>query len=136
LARRPSHGHGDGCGGPGCRRGDDRRRLGRGGHELSAFRRGPARVRVIAIDGPAGSGKSTVARTLAARLGLDYLDSGAMYRSVTFAALRRGIDAADADKVAAVARDLDMEIAEQVIVDGADATRAIRRPDGGKAVRR
>ena len=50
-------------------------------------------MRVIAIDGPAGSGKSTVARTLAARLALDYLDSGAMYRSVTFAVLRRaGLD--------------------------------------------
>ena len=91
-------------------------------------------MRVIAIDGPAGSGKSTVARTLAARLGLDYLDSGAMYRSVTFAALRRGIDAADADKVAAVARDLDMEITAQVIVDGVDATREIRGPEVSKTV--
>ena len=54
-------------------------------------------VRVIAIDGPAGSGKSTVARALAARLGLDYLDTGAMYRGVTFSALRRGIDPSDAD---------------------------------------
>ena len=91
-------------------------------------------MRVIAIDGPAGSGKSTVARTLAARLGLDYLDSGAMYRSVTFAALRRGIDAADAEKVAVVARDIAMEIAAQVIVDGIDATREIRGPEVSKAV--
>ncbi len=53
---------------------------------------GPPRMRVIAIDGPAGSGKSTVAKALADRLGLEYLDTGAMYRSVTFAALRRGID--------------------------------------------
>ncbi|HLT16460.1 MAG TPA: (d)CMP kinase, partial [Acidimicrobiales bacterium] len=49
-------------------------------------------MRVIAIDGPAGSGKSTVARALAERLGLEYLDTGAMYRSVTFACLRRGVD--------------------------------------------
>ncbi|TML59365.1 MAG: (d)CMP kinase [Actinobacteria bacterium] len=91
-------------------------------------------MRVIAIDGPAGSGKSTVARTLAARLALDYLDSGAMYRSVTFATLRRGIDPADADKVAAVARDIEMEIAGEVTVDGVDATREIRGPEVSKAV--
>jgi len=91
-------------------------------------------VRVIAIDGPAGSGKSTVARTLAARLALDYLDSGAMYRSVTFATLRRGIDPADAEKVAAVARDIEMEIAGEVTVDGVDATREIRGPEVSKAV--
>ena len=91
-------------------------------------------MRVIAIDGPAGSGKSTVARTLAARLALDYLDSGAMYRSVTFATLRRGIDPADADKVVAVARDIEMEIAGEVTVDGVDATREIRGPEVSKAV--
>ena len=91
-------------------------------------------MRVIAIDGPAGSGKSTVARTLAARLALDYLDSGAMYRSVTFATLRRGIDPADAEKVAAVARDIEMEIAGEVTVDGVDATREIRGPEVSKAV--
>ncbi|MCB0981467.1 MAG: (d)CMP kinase, partial [Ilumatobacter sp.] len=49
-------------------------------------------VRVIAIDGPAGAGKSTIARALATRLGLEYLDTGAMYRAVTFAAMRRGLD--------------------------------------------
>ena len=59
-------------------------------------------MRVIAIDGPAGSGKSTVARSLAERLGLRYLDTGAMYRAVTFAALRRNIDPADAEPVAAL----------------------------------
>ena len=48
--------------------------------------------RVIAIDGPAGSGKSTVARGVADRLGLEYLDTGAMYRGVAFAVLRRGVD--------------------------------------------
>ena len=50
---------------------------------------------VVAIDGPAGAGKSTVGRAVAQRLGLEYLDTGAMYRAVTFAALRRGVDPAD-----------------------------------------
>ena len=57
-------------------------------------------MRVVAIDGPAGSGKSTVARVLAERLELDYLDTGAMYRGVAFAALRRGIDPSEVDVVA------------------------------------
>ena len=59
--------------------------------------------RVVAIDGPAGSGKSTVARALAARLGVPYLDTGAMYRAVAFAALRRGVDPEDAGTVARIA---------------------------------
>lgn len=92
-------------------------------------------MRVIAIDGPAGSGKSTVAKALAARLGLDYLDTGAMYRSVTFAALRRGIDPADADKVARVAADVVIDLAsDSVVVDGTDATAAIRGPEVSRAV--
>lgn len=61
--------------------------------------------KVIAIDGPAGSGKSTVGKALARRLGLEYLDTGAMYRGVTFAVLRRGLDPADADTVASLARE-------------------------------
>ncbi|HZN16036.1 MAG TPA: (d)CMP kinase, partial [Acidimicrobiales bacterium] len=56
--------------------------MGKRGDELPVIRRGPANVPMIAIDGPAGSGKSTVARAVAARLGLPYLDTGAMYRSV------------------------------------------------------
>ena len=59
---------------------------------------------VIAIDGPAGAGKSTVARGVAAALGFTYLDSGAMYRSVALAALRAGIDPDDADAVADAGR--------------------------------
>ncbi len=70
------------------------RRLGCGGDQLPAFRGGiptvPVAHRVIAIDGPAGSGKSTVARAVAQRLGLAYLDTGAMYRAVAFAAIRQG----------------------------------------------
>jgi cytidylate kinase len=86
-------------------------------------------VRIIAIDGPAGAGKSTVARALAARLGLEYLDTGAMYRAVTLAAMRRGIDPADVEPVAALARELSLDVSDDgVIVDGYDATTEIRSP--------
>ena len=92
-------------------------------------------MKVIAIDGPAGSGKSTVARRLADRLGLEYLDTGAMYRAVTFAALRRGIDPADTEPVENLARVVEMEVtAERVMVDGADATIEIRGPEVTRAV--
>lgn len=91
-------------------------------------------MRVIAIDGPAGSGKSTIGRAVAAALGLEYLDTGAMYRSVTFAALRRGIDPTDATAVAALAPTLTIVVAERVSVDGEDATAAIRGPEVTKAV--
>jgi cytidylate kinase len=92
-------------------------------------------VRVIAIDGPAGAGKSTVARALAARLGLEYLDTGAMYRAVTLAAMHRGIDTADLDRVAALARELILEVGEHgVLVDGIDATSEIRSREVTAAV--
>jgi CMP/dCMP kinase len=92
-------------------------------------------MRVIAIDGPAGSGKSTVARALAARLGLDYLDTGAMYRAVTFAVLRRRIDPDDVDEVAAAARDVELEVGDHdVQVDGVEATLEIRGPEVTSAV--
>ncbi|MGH9084766.1 MAG: (d)CMP kinase [Acidimicrobiales bacterium] len=92
-------------------------------------------MRVIAIDGPAGSGKSTVARALADRLGLGYLDTGAMYRSVTFAALRRGIDPAEVDVVGRLAEDVTIELdAPGVVVDGVDATIEIRGPEVSRAV--
>ncbi|HLT69206.1 MAG TPA: (d)CMP kinase [Acidimicrobiales bacterium] len=92
-------------------------------------------MKVIAIDGPAGSGKSTVARRLAERLGMDYLDTGAMYRAVTFAALRRGIDPADAEPVARLARAVDLEVTPtEVRVDGVDATIEIRGPEVSRAV--
>jgi cytidylate kinase len=89
---------------------------------------------VIAIDGPAGSGKSTVARAVAERLGLDYLDTGAMYRAVAFAALRRGIDPDDSPLVARMARQLDLDVADTVTVDGVDATIEIRGPEVTRAV--
>jgi cytidylate kinase len=89
-------------------------------------------VRVIAIDGPSGSGKSTVAKAVARRLGLEYLDTGAMYRAVAFAAIRRQIDPEDAAAVAE--RQLELEVGEKVLVDGADATIEIRTPAVTRAV--
>jgi cytidylate kinase len=92
-------------------------------------------VTIIAIDGPGGSGKSTVARHLAERLGLDYLDTGAMYRAVAFAALRRGIDPSDADPVAGILDGLELSVGEEgVLVDGVDATIEIRGPEVTRAV--
>lgn len=95
------------------------------------------RVRVIAIDGPAGAGKSTIARALAARLGLEYLDTGAMYRAVTFAAMHRGIALDDTDAVARLASAVTLEVGEHgVLVDGIDATAAVRSPDVTRSVSR
>ena len=93
-------------------------------------------MRVIAIDGPAGAGKSTVARALAARLGLEYLDTGAMYRSVAFAALRVGVDVDATDSVAEIARSMDLRMDPDgtVVVDGADATVEIRASEVSRAV--
>lgn len=91
---------------------------------------------IVAIDGPAGSGKSTVARRLADALGLEYLDTGAMYRSVTFAALAHGIDPDDEDKVAALAREVRIDLGTDgaVMVDGVDATTQIRGPEVSRSV--
>jgi CMP/dCMP kinase len=90
---------------------------------------------VIAIDGPGGSGKSTVARHLAERLGLEYLDTGAMYRAVAFAALRRGIDPSDSEPVAKLVDGLELTMGEDgVMVDGVDATIEIRGPEVTRAV--
>ena len=92
-------------------------------------------MKVIAIDGPAGSGKSTVARGLADRLGLEYLDTGAMYRAVTFAALRRGLDPADRGPTADLARSVALTVGrDEVRVDGVDATIEIRGPEVTRAV--
>lgn len=84
---------------------------------------------VLAIDGPAGSGKSTVARVLAHRLGLGYLDTGAMYRAVTAAVLRAGLDPGG-DQVAPLARGCALDMAaDQVLIDGVDVTAEIRGPE-------
>lgn len=85
---------------------------------------------VVAIDGPAGAGKSTVAKAVAARLGSTYLDSGAMYRCVALASLERGSAPAE------VASDLRIELGERVLLDGRDVTEAIRRPDVSEAASR
>jgi CMP/dCMP kinase len=92
-------------------------------------------MRVIAIDGPAGSGKSTIARRLADRLGLGYLDTGAMYRAVAFDALRCNVDPEDAERVALLARELELDVDDgKVVVDGTDATVEIRGPEVTRAV--
>ena len=91
-------------------------------------------MRVIAIDGPAGSGKSTVARALTVRLGLAYLDTGAMYRGVAFAALRRGIDPDDTGPVARLAQQITIDVGDTVMIDGVDGTIEIRGPEVTRAV--
>ena len=86
---------------------------------------------VVAIDGPAGAGKSTVARAVAERLGFTYLDTGAMYRSVALAAEERGAEPA------MIAPDLQIEqLGERVLVDGRDVTEAIRKPEVSEAASR
>lgn len=89
---------------------------------------------VVAIDGPAGAGKSTAARRLAARLGYAFLDTGAIYRAVALVARRRGIDWGDAPALAALAERLDLVFVPQgevnrVMVDGQDVTAEIRAPE-------
>ncbi len=93
-----------------------------------------AEERVLAIDGPAGSGKSTVAKAVAARLGIAYLDTGAMYRAVAFTAMRRGVDPDDAVLVAKLANGMALEVGEKVMVDGVDATIEVRSPEVTRAV--
>jgi cytidylate kinase len=93
-------------------------------------------VPLVAIDGPVGSGKSTVARMVAARLRLPWLETGAMYRAVALAALRRGIELgpAAAPAVAALAATLDIEAGERVVLEGEDVTADLRTPEVGRAV--
>jgi len=97
---------------------------------VSESGRWPDRV-VIAVDGPSGSGKSTVARGVARALGLRYLDTGAMYRAITWAALQRGIDPADAQALGELATTARLDMGTDpstptVAVDGADASVAVR----------
>jgi cytidylate kinase len=94
---------------------------------------------VVAVDGPSGSGKSTVSRRLAAGLGARYLDTGAMYRAITFAVLRSGVDPADAESVAKVAGEVDVRIGTDpqgygVTVDGVTVDAEIRGAEVTAAV--
>jgi cytidylate kinase len=85
---------------------------------------------IVTIDGPAGAGKSTVTRLLAEQLGFQFLDTGAMYRAVTWAGLYKGIDLQDGEELARVARSMDLRFeGERVFVDGRDVTREIRTPE-------
>jgi cytidylate kinase len=98
-----------------------------------------SRPLVVAIDGPSGSGKSSVARGVAQRLGLRFVDTGAMYRALTWWALSREVDLADTDRVAALARELPLQLGTDpadpyVLVDGINVGEAIRAPDISAAV--
>jgi cytidylate kinase len=83
---------------------------------------------IVAIDGPAGAGKSTVARALAERLGFRYLDTGAMYRALTWLAMKRGLDLGDAQTLAQLAREQPVVFSEddRVSIGGTDVTASIR----------
>jgi len=82
---------------------------------------------IVTIDGPAGAGKSSVAKALARRLGFRFLDTGAMYRAVTLAAIRRGVDLADRDALFHLAEGLRIDLRDgHVLLDGEDVSDAIR----------
>jgi cytidylate kinase len=85
---------------------------------------------IVAIDGPAGAGKSTVARALAERLGFRYLDTGAMYRALTWLALQRGLPLDRGDELAALAQEHPVELTDRgrVLIAGTDVTASIREP--------
>ena len=94
---------------------------------------------IVAIDGPSGSGKSSVAREIARGCGLTYLDTGAMYRSVAYVCLERGVDPDDGDAVAEIARQIAIDFVadgegQRVIANGEDVTAQIRTPEVERAV--
>lgn len=90
-------------------------------------------LEAIAIDGPAGAGKSTVAKLVAAELGFQYLDTGAMYRSAALLAIRSGVSLKDEERCAEVARGMDVRFIagnpQRVLLNGEDVTEAIRSPE-------
>src|SRR6476659_4649070 len=82
---------------------------------------------IVTIDGPAGAGKSTIARALARRLGFRFLDTGAMYRAVALAAIQRQLGWEDPARLVELARTLRLEVSEDSVrIDGEDVTQAIR----------
>jgi cytidylate kinase len=94
---------------------------------------------IVAIDGPAASGKSTTAKAVAKRLGFTYVDSGAMYRAVTLMALREGVPVEDAEKVAELAKKAQIEFKtikeeQHVFLNGEDVSEAIRLPEIAKNI--
>ena len=94
----------------------------------------PPRPLLVAIDGPAGAGKSTVSRAVAEQLGVDRLDTGAMYRAIAALALELGVPPDDRDAVAALAASSTLEVGKRVTIDGRDVTGLIRSPEVGRAV--
>jgi CMP/dCMP kinase len=96
---------------------------------MGASSQGQRRV-VVAIDGPAGAGKSTIARRLAERLGFTYIDTGAMYRAVALWALRQGVDARDMHRMEQLALAADIKLAPgKILLNGEDVSEAIRAPE-------
>jgi cytidylate kinase len=90
--------------------------------------------RIVAIDGPSGSGKSTVARGVASRLGLEVLDTGAMYRALTLCVLDRKVDPSDGPECARVAGEMMLEVGLKTLLHGRDVSNAIRGPEVTAAV--
>ena len=92
-------------------------------------------IMIVTIDGPAGAGKSSVARSLAAKLGFDFLDTGAMYRSVAWLALESEISWDDSDQVVSLVSQMDLALdGNRVILNGEDVSQAIRDPKVGKVI--
>jgi cytidylate kinase len=90
---------------------------------------------IVTIDGPAGAGKSSVARFLAERLGFQFLDTGAMYRSVAWLALQQQVSWDDAARIVQLVEELDLQLTEdQVLVNGQDVTKRIREPEVGQVI--
>jgi len=91
---------------------------------------------IVTIDGPAGAGKSSIARELAKRLGFRFLDTGAMYRAVALAALQQHVDLTDSTQLATLVRSLDLQFSdESVSMNGRDVTLEIRQPEVTQAVK-
>lgn len=90
---------------------------------------------IVAIDGPAGAGKSSVTRLLAERLGFQFLDTGAMYRAVTLAAIHQGVDLHDEPALQTIATEIEIVFdGEEVFIDGKNSTVAIREPEVTRSV--
>ena len=103
------------------------------------FVKGSKKMLTIAIDGPAGAGKSTVAKKVAEALGYTYVNTGAMYRAVALRCLELGVDVSDPEAVARAVRNMDVRLEPsggelKVLVDGVDVTEAIQEPRVGHAV--